>query len=39
MNKRKLLGTILGIIFWSCCISFFTFAYYEWKSDNTDVLL
>ena len=39
MNKRKFLGTIIGVIFWTMCIVFFTYAYYEWKSINTDVSL
>ena len=39
MNKRKFLGTIIGVIFWTMCIVFFTYAYYEWKSINTNVVL
>ena len=39
MNKRKLFGTILGIIFWSVCVVFFTFAYYEWRSTNTSIVI
>jgi len=35
MNKRKVLGTILGILIWSFCIVFFTFAYYNWRSTNS----
>ena len=39
MNKRKFLGTIIGAIFWTMCIVYFTYAYYEWKSINTNVVL
>ena len=39
MNKRKFFGTIIGIIFWSICIVFFTYAYYEWKSIDTSIVL
>ena len=39
INKRKIFGTILGIAFWTACILFFTYAYYEWKSTNTNVLI
>lgn len=38
MNKRKFFGTILGILFWSVCILFFTYAYYEWKSDDASIV-
>ena len=39
MNKRKILGTIIGLIFWSFCVVFFTYAYYDWKSNPTNVVL
>ena len=39
MNKRKLFGTIIGLIFWSICVVFFTYAYYDWKSAPTNVVL
>ena len=38
INKRKIFGTIIGVLFWSICVLFFTYAYYEWKSENTSVV-
>ena len=35
MNKRKIIGTIIGIAIWCFCLIFFTYAYYTWKSENT----
>ena len=39
MDKRKILGAIIGLIFWSLCVVFFTYAYYDWKSNPTNVVL
>ena len=39
LNKRKVLGTIIGVLIWSICVLFFTYAYYEWKSTNTSVVI
>lgn len=35
IDKRKLFGTIIGGILFLSCILFFTYAYYNWKSENT----
>ena len=35
VDKRKVLGTIIGGIFFLTCILFFTYAYYNWRSENT----
>ena len=35
MNKRKILGTILGAIMYGVCILYFTYAYYVWRSEET----
>ena len=39
MNKRKFFGTIIGLILWSFCVVFFTYAYYDWKSVPTNIVL
>ena len=36
-SKRKLFGTIVGIIVFILCLLSLTFAYYVWKSANTNV--
>ena len=36
-DKRKLFGTILGIILFGLTVMSITFAYYSWRSSNTDV--
>ena len=36
-DKRKLFGTILGLILFSLTIISITYAYYSWKSENTNV--
>ena len=37
VDTRKVIGTVLGTIVFVCCILFFTYAYYNWKSQNTKV--
>ena len=39
IDLRKFLGTIIGGILFICCILFFTYAYYEWRSGNTNVVI
>lgn len=39
VDYRKLLGTIVGGALFLSCILFFTYAYYNWKSENTSVNL
>lgn len=34
-NDRRVLGTVLGTFLFICCLLFFTYAYYVWRSDNT----
>ena len=36
-GKRKLFGTIVGVIVFILCLLSLTFAYYVWKSANTNV--
>ena len=36
-KRRKLWGTIVGVIFFIFCMFSLSFAYYVWKSDNTNV--
>ena len=36
-KSRKLWGTVIGIVFFAVCIISLSFAYYVWKSDNTNV--
>lgn len=36
--KRKFLGTIFGTIIWICCILFFTYAFYSWRSEENTVV-
>lgn len=38
-NSRKVLGSIVGIIIYAVFIVIFTYAYYNWKSDNANVVL
>ena len=37
IDKRKLLGFIIGVLLFAVSVASLTFAYYNWKSDNTDV--
>ena len=37
MNRRKLLGTIIGIILFMITVISFTYAFYSWRSSDTDV--
>ena len=37
IDWRKVLGTIIGGIIFLSCILFFTYAYYNWRSENTTV--
>ena len=37
MQKRKVIGAVLGFIFFCLTIIVSTFAFYTWKSGNTDV--
>ena len=39
IDSRKVFGTIIGGIFFIYCILFFTYAYYVWESDETNVTL
>ena len=39
IDLRKFFGTIVGGIFFLCCVAYFTYAYYEWKSDETFKIL
>ncbi len=39
MDKRKLLGTVLGIIAFVTFAIYFTYAWYSWKSENSTVNL
>ncbi len=39
LDKRKVLGTIVGGIVFLVCILFLTYAYYTWKSGNTNVAI
>lgn len=39
MDKRKLIGTIIGILLFVICIMGMSYAYYSWKSSNTEVSL
>ena len=36
-KRRKLWGTIVGVVFFIVCMFSLTFAYYVWKSANTNV--
>ena len=38
MDKRKILGTIIGLLMYSALTIFLTYAWYEWKSTNTNVV-
>ena len=37
VDQKKLLGTIVGIILFLGCALFFTYAWYEWRSEETNV--
>ena len=37
LKYRKLIGTILGLILFSITVISITYAYYSWRSSNTDV--
>lgn len=39
IDLRKFFGTIIGGAFFLCCVAYFTYAYYEWKSDETSIAL
>lgn len=39
MDKRKLIGTIVGCLLFIVCMLAVTYAYYIWRSDNTNVNL
>lgn len=39
LDKRKVFGTIIGAIVFICCVLFFTYAWYQWQSTNTNVLI
>lgn len=39
VDSRKLLGTLVGTVVFVGFILFFTYAYYNWKSDNANVIL
>lgn len=38
LDKRKILGTILGLLIFGACATYFTFAWYQWQSENTNVV-
>ena len=38
-DKRKIIGGFVGIILFMCCVTYFTYAFYQWKSGNSDVNL
>lgn len=35
LDKRKLIGAVIGTVVFISCVLFFTYAYYNWKSSNT----
>ena len=37
MNRRKVIGAILGLILFSITVISITYAYYSWRSSNTDI--
>lgn len=39
LDMRKVIGTIVGSIIFLACIAFFTYAFYNWRSENTLVNL
>lgn len=39
LDKRKVLGTIVGVVVFLVCILFFTYAYYVWKGENVNVAI
>ena len=39
IDKRKVIGTVIGIIFFISCLAYFTYAWYEWRSGNNTVNL
>ena len=39
INNRKVIGTIIGLIIFISCAFYFTYAFYQWKSSNSDVNL
>ncbi len=39
IDKRKVIGTVIGIIFFISCLVYFTYAWYEWRSGNNTVNL
>ena len=39
IDKRKIIGTVIGLIFFISCLAYFTYAWYEWRSGNNTVNL
>ena len=39
VDTRKFFGTIIGGVFFLFCILYFTYAYYVWESEQSDVVL
>ena len=39
IDKRKVIGTVIGLIFFISCLVYFTYAWYEWRSGNNTVNL
>lgn len=39
IDKRKVIGTVIGLIFFISCLAYFTYAWYEWRSGNNTVNL
>ena len=37
IDARKVVGTVIGIIIFISCAFYFTYAWYQWKSDNSTV--
>ena len=37
LDKRKVIGTVVGGIVFICCMLYFTYAFYNWRSTNTIV--
>lgn len=39
IDKRKVIGTVIGLVFFISCLAYFTYAWYEWRSGNNTVNL
>lgn len=39
IDKRKVFGTVFGVVGFILCVLFFTYAWYNWRSGNTTVNL